>query len=282
MPITTDMMSEPIQERPMNEVQRVAPSVPMIPTDIEAVLVQGDIGKMAPPQRIEYYNALCSSLGLNPLTQPFEYLTLNGKVKLYAKKDCTDQLRRIYGVSVSLSNRSIMDGLCIISAVATQPGGRTDESTGAVSIAGLKGEALANAIMKAETKAKRRVTLSICGLGMLDETEIDSIPGAIRESDGSREQQKAVADAKLATLKAGIEPDKPWKTRKQFLEIFEQLRSKVGDDAYLHALEQCAGVSDAKDITDSAAALSAYQWLTGEVARMERELAALETEQEAV
>lgn len=269
----------------MSELQKVngaASNVPMIPTDIEAVLVQGDIGKMQGPQRIEYYNALCASLGLNPLTQPFEYLTLNGKVKLYAKKDCTDQLRRIYGVSVSLSNRSVMDGLCIISAVATQPGGRTDESTGAVSIAGLKGESLANAIMKAETKAKRRVTLSICGLGMLDETEIDSIPGAIRESDGSREQQRAVADAKLAALKAGVEPEKPWKTRKQYLEIFEQLRNKVGDDIYLKALESCAGVAAASEITDSAAALSAYHWLTGEVTRLEREAEAVEAEQEVV
>jgi hypothetical protein len=30
--------------------------------------------------------------------------------------------------------------------------------------------------MKAETKAKRRVTLSICGLGMLDESEVESLP----------------------------------------------------------------------------------------------------------
>jgi hypothetical protein len=33
--------------------------------------------------------------------------------------------------------------------------------------------------MKAITKAKRRVTLSICGLGWLDETEIESIPSAM-------------------------------------------------------------------------------------------------------
>ena len=33
-------------------------------------------------------------------------------------------------------------------------------------------------MMKAETKAKRRVTLSICGLGMLDETEVETIPHA--------------------------------------------------------------------------------------------------------
>jgi hypothetical protein len=41
-------------------------------------------------------------------------------------------------------------------------------------------EELANAFMKAETKAKRRVTLSICGLGFLDESEIESIAEAKR------------------------------------------------------------------------------------------------------
>jgi hypothetical protein len=42
----------------------------------------------------------------------------------------------------------------------------------AVAVKGLIGEALANAYMKSETKAKRRVTLSIMGLGLLDESEI--------------------------------------------------------------------------------------------------------------
>jgi len=32
--------------------------------------------------------------------------------------------------------------------------------------------------MKAVTKAKRRLTLSLCGLGWLDETEIETIPDA--------------------------------------------------------------------------------------------------------
>ena len=32
--------------------------------------------------------------------------------------------------------------------------------------------------MKAETKAKRRVTLSISGMGWMDETEVENIPGA--------------------------------------------------------------------------------------------------------
>ena len=36
-----------------------------------------------------------------------------------------------------------------------------------------------NAKLKAITKAKRRVTLSICGLGFLDETEIETIPTGV-------------------------------------------------------------------------------------------------------
>ena len=51
-------------------------------------------------------------------------------------------------------------------------------ASGAVCLGSLKGEALCNAYLKCETKAKRRLTLSICGLGMLDETEVDSIPNA--------------------------------------------------------------------------------------------------------
>jgi len=37
---------------------------------------------------------------------------------------------------------------------------------------------LANAQMKAVTKGKRRLTLSLCGLGWLDETEVETIPTA--------------------------------------------------------------------------------------------------------
>jgi hypothetical protein len=65
-----------------------------------------------------------------------------------------------------------------VTVYATDATGRTDMEIGAVMIGGLKGEALANAHMKALTKAKRRVTLSISGLGWMDETEISSVPSA--------------------------------------------------------------------------------------------------------
>ncbi len=70
-------------------------------------------------------------------------------------------------------------------------------------IEGLKGEARANAIMKCVTKAKRRVTLSICGLGMLDETEVDSIPTA----------QKVAVDPMTGALPENIPDSVAWPSR---------------------------------------------------------------------
>ncbi len=142
----------------------------------EQVLVRGDLSALNEGERIKYYADVCHSVGLNPLTKPFEYITLNGKLRLYALKDCTDQLRSIHGVSVTEILESEREGVFVVKAKVVNAQGRTDVSTGAVNIAGLKGEALANALMKAETKAKRRATLSICGLGMLDETETEDIP----------------------------------------------------------------------------------------------------------
>lgn len=152
---------------------------PLDATTIEQALIGGDLAKLTPIERVSYYNSVCQSLNLNPLTKPFAYIALNGKLVLYALKDCTEQLRSTRLVSVKIVARELADDCYVVTAQAALPAGRQDEAIGVVSIAGLKGEARANAMMKAETKAKRRVTLSICGLGMLDETEVESIPAPV-------------------------------------------------------------------------------------------------------
>jgi hypothetical protein len=145
---------------------------------IEQVVMQGDLSALNPEQRVIYYNKVCESAGLNPFTRPFDYIKLNGRLTLYAKKDCTEQLRKLNGISIEGLEDRMMGDVFIIKAKARTRDGRTDEATGAVTIGNLKGDALANAIMKAETKAKRRVTLSISGMGWTDETEIETIPNA--------------------------------------------------------------------------------------------------------
>ncbi len=162
---------------------------------IEEVLVTGNLSTLKPVERIQYYNKLCESLQLNPLTKPFEYITLNGKLTLYARKDCTDQLRKIRGISIYKMESNTINDVYMVTAYARDASGREDVSMGAVSLGGLKGEALANCFMKAESKAKRRVTLSLGGLGMLDEIEVDTIPSAQRESkDVTPESLEAFAD----------------------------------------------------------------------------------------
>ena len=172
----------------------VAPKGELSVGTIETVLVKGDLKALDTPQRVAYYNNLCESLGLNPMTRPFDYITLNDKLTLYAKKDCADQLRKIHQITLKVVKREL-DPLNLTYSVTVQasmPSGREDEAIGVTGIsrwkkkdecdvgekphfAILNGEELANKMMRAETKAKRRATLSICGLGFLDESELETI-----------------------------------------------------------------------------------------------------------
>ena len=149
---------------------------------IERVLIGGDLKDLKTEERVSYYSRVCESLGLNPLTQPFAYLSLSGKLTLYARKDAAEQLRSVRNISLRILSREVIDGMYVVTCEASTPSGRTDTSTGVIDCAKLQGEVKANAMMKCETKAKRRVTLSICGLGLMDETEVDSVAGARKVS----------------------------------------------------------------------------------------------------
>lgn len=146
---------------------------------MEKVVLGGDLRYLSSAERMRYYSDVCTSLGLNPLTRPFNYLYLpKGKVVLYATKDCTEQLRKINGISISIVAREFKGDLYIVTSRAQDKTGRFDESIGVVSLGDASGEDKANLLMRAETKAKRRVTLSISGLSVVDESEVDSIRDA--------------------------------------------------------------------------------------------------------
>jgi hypothetical protein len=145
---------------------------------IEQVVINGDLSALDPLERVVYYKDVCNSIGLNPLTMPFRYFVQKGKLTLYASKDATDQLRTLHKISIKITCREKIGDVYVVTAQGINKEGRVDESTGAVDVKGLGGENLANAFMKAETKAKRRVTLSLAGLGFSDESEISSIPNS--------------------------------------------------------------------------------------------------------
>jgi len=148
------------------------------PDIVASLVLQGDLSKLSQPQKVEYYNRMCERLGLDPLTQPFKLLSLSGKQVLYCDRSGAQQLNKKFGVSHQRQSSETVNEIYVVCMRATLPDGRFTESLGAVNIGGLKGDNLANALMKCETKAKRRSTLDLLGLGMLDETEIETIPNA--------------------------------------------------------------------------------------------------------
>lgn len=166
---------------------------------VAQLILAGDLSKLNATDRVAYYRGYCERIGLDPFTKPFDILRLNGKEILYLTRSGAQQLNKLHGVSHQITAREVIAGeVYQVTARATLPDGRHTESIGAVSVAGMKGENYCNAIMKAETKAKRRSTLDLLGLGILSEEEAVGMPGAL--AGGIMPTDAEVTPVKLPTL----------------------------------------------------------------------------------
>ena len=222
---------------------------------MEKLIIGGDLAALSPAERLSYYHRVCESLDLNPLTRPFEYLKLSGRLTLYARKDATEQLSAKRKVSIGLDDGRAVNDAWVVKARATGPDGRYADATGVVNIKGLAGENLANAMMKCETKAARRATLRYCGLGWLDETEVESIPGAQIIND---EGEVKPARETIAAPKPKPEPKPaPPKQRPGVLQVVEQAM----EDYHTSQAQVLAvlGVESLGQIAKKYASLSAVQ-----------------------
>lgn len=191
----------------MNQTAKAeTPNVPAPASDLinldaqtlEALVMSGDMARLSPVQKVLYYKARCQAAGLDPRTAPFQYMTLQGKTTLYATKGATDQLAANHKIKTEVLSQATESDLRIVMVRAVTGDGRATDEMGAVPILNLKGNDLANAYMKAITKAKRRAVLSLCGLGMMDETEIETVAGA-----------RPLAEAPMPTAVGPAEPPSP-------------------------------------------------------------------------
>jgi hypothetical protein len=156
-----------------------------ISADVESAIAQmqasgKDTGSLTAQQRAGYVTALCRALRLNPLTSPVQFIKLNGKEVLYVTRTATDQLAAIHGLNrKTVRGPEIVDiagtKIAICAVEVTLPNGRSETATATLPVSDP-----AMLYMKLETKAKRRGTLAILGLGLLAEEEAESIPGAER------------------------------------------------------------------------------------------------------
>lgn len=137
-----------------------------------------DTSALPTEHRSALLTGLARRLGLNPLSGAVMFLRTNGRETLYVTKAGTDQIaarerlkrETIRGPEVvEIEKRKVV----ICQVRATHPDGRSEVSTATLALTDP-----INDLMKCETKGKRRATLSVCGLGLLAEDEIETIPGA--------------------------------------------------------------------------------------------------------
>lgn len=175
--------------RPSNPLAVLPPqSAPIARTEdaaimaLERVVTMGDLRDLTPVERVNYYLDLCQSLGLNPRSRPFDWILFKEgrdgpeKLSLYPNSSCMAQLRNLHRIRVEITRREVVGDLFVCEARGTLPDGRTDTASKYVPITNyqgerLRGQQLGNAMMKAETGAKRRLTLSIVGLAGIPDRE---------------------------------------------------------------------------------------------------------------
>jgi hypothetical protein len=180
---------------------------PQLDSDtMNKLVTSGNLSGLSKDEQTAYYIYRCQLLDLDPSTQPFDFLMLQGKLTLYAKKECSSQLASKRNLSVTIPSQGPQGDIYVVQARVKGGDGRETDDLGAVSIKGKSGDDLCNAMMKAATKAKRRAILTHCGLGMLDESELETIRSKWGDS-GSKEAQAEVRDRKLAEMGADRYPD---------------------------------------------------------------------------
>ena len=113
---------------------------------ISSLVLKGDMSGLSPNQKVQYVMNMCDRLGLDPLTQPFKILKLQGKEVLYADKGCAQQLCKIYKISTEVTKREKVEDIYIVTVRASGADGRFTDEDGAVTIGSSKGDTLANAM----------------------------------------------------------------------------------------------------------------------------------------
>jgi len=225
-----------------------------------SIVLRGDLSGLNEDQKKQYYLYRCKQVGLDPAAKPFDLLTLNGKQILYANASATQQLCALHKLSTQITHRERVDGIYLVSVRVTGSDGRVSENQGAVDVGNLVGERLANAILKATTKAIRRSVLAHCGLGMLDETEVETIPQArvepmvVTETPAPitvEEKQEQVATTGVAFMLPNT--DKAYKffpNDEEFVDGYLSMVDQIMESQKLNAAEKLSKITALESAND--------------------------------
>jgi len=180
-----------------------------------------DLESMNEEQRQQYVRNVCEHMGVPPELNLVMLTYLDEqdgprRLVAYAKRGATEIIRNNRNINVTELTSKEIGGSIVFTATGKDNNGRQEMSTGSKYIYGLVGKELDDAIMTAQTRATRRMTLQFVGAGVLDESEVNpSQPVTLKNTNLS-------PIAPQPTVKANDEPGKDVTTLTQ-QQIFDSL-----------------------------------------------------------
>ena len=233
-----------------------------------------DLESMNEEQRQEYVKNVCEHMGV-PSELNLVMLTYldeqDGPRRLvaYAKRGATEIIRNNRSINVTDLTSKEIGGSIVFTATGKDSTGRQEMSTGSRYIKDLVGRELDDAIMTAQTRATRRMTLQFVGAGVLDESEVNPAntvvlknttpvsiapqpivkanddPGkdvtsaiAPEIKEAARELQTSLAATAIAAVKIADAPAVPEETQEQFNARMDKLRQEAIAQLNAKHLEQ--------------------------------------------
>lgn len=158
---------------------------------MQKFILKNDLSCLTMEEKLIFILNRCKDLKLDPRSQPIMIIKSKEKVgnsfvekeTPYISKSGGEQLAKVHQVSVLDTEEKILDDVFIVKAKVSLPNGRISQAIGVTplfteydgKVTKITGAKKCNAMMVADTKARRRAVLSICGTGMIDESEIDTM-----------------------------------------------------------------------------------------------------------
>jgi hypothetical protein len=132
----------------------------------ELALMRGDLRGLTRGQVAEVVASLCERMGIDPSLAPIDVIpTREGKLIPYINAKGAAELRRRHGLEVtSIEVVKERAGLVVLRCVLRGQDGRTDQAFGAAEWREDRPQDEARSWMVAETRAKRRATMSAVGI----------------------------------------------------------------------------------------------------------------------
>jgi hypothetical protein len=208
-------------------------------------LIRGDVSSVPREALLRYVFTFCERVGISPLAVPFSLMKTQRGMQLVANRNFYDAVASKYSVSRECTGEGFFEGtkLYYTRYRATTPDGRVTEDMALVDTAGLSGNDLANAIMKAHTKGRNRVTRAHLGFPFPDETEAETVPGA-----------SVVSISEVPSGSDGEPPapePEPAKASEKQIKRIHALAKRLGmnEEAYRRLLSERFGVRSSKSLT---------------------------------